>query len=184
MPEKNPLFAVDMIAGMHRRDPGIFGVFAGIGSLEAVVRDRADDLEHISSRASDGMANRPAGSNELLRLVHPSPSRASNGGVWTCHCRSAARRASVTAVAGHCRRPLSARSLLPSTTASGRDPNWAEAALELLHDTAPSRSAARAATDEIAFFSDHALWALMQLHRTRGSRECMSEASASQTTPA
>ena len=43
-PEKNPVFAVDVLAALRRRLPGAVAVFAGAGDLEAAVRARADEL--------------------------------------------------------------------------------------------------------------------------------------------
>jgi len=44
VPEKNPLFAVDVFAAMRMRDPKVAGVFVGAGSLEQAVRERAEAL--------------------------------------------------------------------------------------------------------------------------------------------
>lgn len=41
VPEKNPLFAVDVFAAMRRKDPRVCAVFAGAGSLDEAVRQRA-----------------------------------------------------------------------------------------------------------------------------------------------
>lgn len=44
VPEKNPLFAVDVFAELKKREPRASAVFAGIGSLEHAVVDRANQL--------------------------------------------------------------------------------------------------------------------------------------------
>jgi glycosyltransferase involved in cell wall biosynthesis len=44
VPEKNPVFAVDVISQMRRMDDRVVGVFVGAGSLEAAVRARAERL--------------------------------------------------------------------------------------------------------------------------------------------
>lgn len=44
VPEKNPLFAVDVIAELRRKVPRAVGVFVGSGSLQEAVRQRARDL--------------------------------------------------------------------------------------------------------------------------------------------
>lgn len=41
VPEKEPLFAVDVLAAMHRIEPDVVGVFVGSGSLSEGVRERA-----------------------------------------------------------------------------------------------------------------------------------------------
>lgn len=42
VPEKNPLFAVDVLAEMHANDPRVAGLFVGEGSLSGAARERAD----------------------------------------------------------------------------------------------------------------------------------------------
>jgi glycosyltransferase involved in cell wall biosynthesis len=44
VPEKNPLFAVDLFAAMCRRDPDVVAVFVGAGSLEDAVFHKAKEL--------------------------------------------------------------------------------------------------------------------------------------------
>jgi glycosyltransferase involved in cell wall biosynthesis len=44
VPEKNPLFALDVLAQLRRLDPTAVGVFAGAGSLDAALRARAEQL--------------------------------------------------------------------------------------------------------------------------------------------
>lgn len=44
VPEKNPLFAIEVFAAMFRRDPAIAAVFVGAGSLEEAVERRAEEL--------------------------------------------------------------------------------------------------------------------------------------------
>jgi glycosyltransferase involved in cell wall biosynthesis len=44
VPEKNPLFALEVLAEMRKRNPQVVGVFVGAGSLEAAVRERANQL--------------------------------------------------------------------------------------------------------------------------------------------
>src|SRR5262249_27992760 len=41
VPEKNPLFAVDVLAELRRLEPRTVAVFAGAGSLEPAVREHA-----------------------------------------------------------------------------------------------------------------------------------------------
>lgn len=41
VPEKNPLFALDVLAEMRRIDPKVVGVFAGAGGLEVQLREQA-----------------------------------------------------------------------------------------------------------------------------------------------
>ncbi|MFZ0608435.1 MAG: glycosyltransferase, partial [Xanthobacteraceae bacterium] len=44
VPEKNPVFAVDVVAAMRRNDPQVVGLFVGAGSLETAVGERAAAL--------------------------------------------------------------------------------------------------------------------------------------------
>jgi glycosyltransferase involved in cell wall biosynthesis len=49
VPEKNPLFAVDVLAQLRRLDPSVVGVFAGAGSLDGALRARAEQFGLIAS---------------------------------------------------------------------------------------------------------------------------------------
>jgi glycosyltransferase involved in cell wall biosynthesis len=44
VPEKNPLFAVDVLEQLRRLDPTVVGVFAGSGSLDGALRARAEQF--------------------------------------------------------------------------------------------------------------------------------------------
>ncbi|HEY0283346.1 MAG TPA: glycosyltransferase, partial [Rhizomicrobium sp.] len=44
VPEKNPLFALDVLAEMRRLDPAVAGVFVGSGSLDGALAARAAEL--------------------------------------------------------------------------------------------------------------------------------------------
>ena len=44
VPEKNPVFAMDVFAELHRREPSAVAIFAGSGSLEGAVSERARAL--------------------------------------------------------------------------------------------------------------------------------------------
>jgi len=44
VPEKNPVFAVEVLAELNRLNPRVYGVFVGSGSLEIPAKERAEQL--------------------------------------------------------------------------------------------------------------------------------------------
>ena len=123
-PEKNPVFAVDVLAALRRRMPQAVGVFAGAGSLEAEVRARAAELGQTDAIRHDRLARRRRRGDERLRLVHPAAPAPSDGGVrhrgrrgatggpatvgvaGRLGCADPARRGLAAALAGRWRRRL------------------------------------------------------------------------------
>ena len=165
VPEKNPLFAVDVLAAMHRMDPAVAGVFVGTGSLDEAVRQRAADLvlgaafHHLGWR--DDVPEIMCCSDWFI-LPHPEYP-VEGFGLAIVEAQLAGLRMLLS-------RGVLDDPLLP--TASFRrlslsdGPNlWAKVAMELLHCAGPSRSAALAAFRESPFAMDTALADLVSLHR-------------------
>src|SRR5262249_39817496 len=74
VPEKNPLFALDVFAELYRRDPATAVVFVGSGSLDDIIRKRACELKLEPAFRHLGWRNDIAtimGCCDLFILPHP-----------------------------------------------------------------------------------------------------------------
>jgi glycosyltransferase involved in cell wall biosynthesis len=164
VPEKNPLFAVDVLAEMRRMDARVAGVFVGTGSLDEAVRQRAAELElgtafrHLGWR--DDVPEIMSCCNWFI-LPHPEDP-VEGFGLAVVEAQVAGLRMLLSR--GILDDPLlPTASLRPLPLSDG--PNlWAKAAMELLHQPAPSRAAAIAALRESPMDMDRALAGLLQLH--------------------
>ena len=164
VPEKNPLFAVDVLSELRRLDPRFVAVFAGTGSLVEAVRAHAhalgvepwirllgwrDDLAQVMGCADLFILPRPEQPMEGFGLAVVE-----------------AQLAGLRLLLSH---GVADDPLLP--TASVRrlslrdDPRlWAQAAVELWRAPAPSGSAALAALRASPMDMDHALDDLIRLY--------------------
>lgn len=164
VPEKNPLFAVDVLSEMNRIDPTVAGVFVGSGSLDDVVCRRAVDLGisrnfyHLGWRHDipDIMC-----CCDLIIL--PSRERPMEGfGLAVIEGQLAGLRMLIS-------RGVPNDALLPTAVFSrlalsaGAD-EWAKAAIELLHHSVPSRIDALTAFKHSPMDMDRALEELFQLY--------------------
>jgi glycosyltransferase involved in cell wall biosynthesis len=164
VPEKNPVFAVDVLAEMRRLDPATVGIFVGTGSLEDAARRRCAELGLDNAVRFFGWRDDVA---EIMCcsdwFILPHPEHPIEGfGLAVVEAQLAGLRMLLSS--GILDDPL-----LP--TASFRwlplsdGPNaWARAAMDLLHHPAPSRAAAVAALRESPMDMDRALEGLLQLH--------------------
>ena len=103
VPEKNPVFAVDVLANLRRIEARAVAVFAGAGSEEMDVLARARELGVENSSTPSWLAKRSARDYELQRLVHPSPPGAPGGGIRTGRRRSAVGRPTDASITWHSR---------------------------------------------------------------------------------
>lgn len=165
VPEKNPLFAVEVMAQMHRTDPGVAGVFVGSGSLDAAVRDRAAELGLQPAFRQLGWRSDVA---EIMSccdmFILPRPEQPMEGlGLAVVE----AQLAGLTLLLS---RGIADDPLLPTARfqrlALAEGPRaWAAAAFELLAPPRPSPTAAWDALGRSAFDMDRALAGLVDLHR-------------------
>ena len=164
VPEKNPVFAVDVIAEMRRSDPLVVGMFAGAGSLEAEVRARAaargvepfvrllgwrDDIAEVMA-ASDW-------------FILPHPENPPEGfGIAVVEAQLAGLRLLLSlGVADDPLLPsVSARRLSLQQSAG----EWAAAAWELWSAPAPSRETTLSAFRRSPMAMDFAFCNLVRLH--------------------
>lgn len=162
-PEKNPVFAVDVLAALRRLRPDTVAVFAGSGSLEGAVMERAKAL---GVEASVRMLGWRSDLPHVMRcadwFILPRPEQPMEGfGLAVVEAQLAGLRLLVS-------RGLPDDPFLPTAVfrrlplAAGANA-WAQAAVELA-DT-PSPEAARQALAVSPMDMDRALDGLMALHR-------------------
>ncbi len=164
VPEKNPVFVVDVLASLLCIEPKVVAVFAGVGSQEQDVLTRARKLGVQSSvRMLGWRSDLPEIMSCSDWLILPHPEHPVEGfGLAIVEAQLAGLRM------------LISRGILDDpllSTASFRrlalleGPNvWAKAAIELLRHPAPSRPAALAALRESPMNMDQALKGLVALH--------------------
>lgn len=164
VPEKNPLFAVGVLANMHRLDPSVVGVFAGAGSLDKVVRQRAAELglravfRHLGWR--DDLP-------EIMCccdwFILPHPEHPMEGfGLAVVEAQLAGLRLLLSRGIGD--DPLLSTASFRRLALPDGPEVWAKAAIELLRHPVPSRDAALAALRESPMNMDQALKRLLELH--------------------
>jgi glycosyltransferase involved in cell wall biosynthesis len=162
-PEKNPVFAVDVLAQLRRREPRAVGVFAGAGSQEQAVLDRArllgvedavrmlgwrDDMPHIM-RAAD-------------LFILPRPEHPMEGfGLAVVEAQLAGLPLLVSRGLPHDPFLPTARYRQLPLAAPAED--WADAAVQLLEQP-PNPAEALAALAASPMDMDRALANLMALH--------------------
>jgi len=165
VPEKNPVFAVDVLFEMRKVNRAVFGVFAGVGGLEADVRKR------VSALGLDSAVRYLGWRDDVPEImccsdwfILPHPEHPVEGfGFAVVEAQLAGLRMLLS-------RGIADDPLLPTACfrrlALSEGPNgWAKAAMELLHQQAPSRAAVVAALNESPMDIDRALESLLGLYR-------------------
>jgi glycosyltransferase involved in cell wall biosynthesis len=163
-PEKNPVFAVDVLAALRRRLPGAVAVFAGAGDLEAAAGARAAELGVTDAVRLLGWRDDVA---EIMAacdwFILPHPHEPMEGfGIAVVEAQLAGLRLLLSL-------GVSDAPLLPGAAArrlslgEGAEA-WADAAIALWQTPAPSRDAALAAFRASPMDLDRALDDLMAIH--------------------
>ena len=164
VPEKNPIFAVEVFAKVRDLEPHAFAVFAGSGSQEQHV------LQHARELGVEDAVRWVGWRNDLPEIITcsdwfilPHPEHPVEGfGLAVVEAQLAGMRMLLS-------RGIPGDPLLP-TACFRRLPladgpvAWAKAAVELLRELPPSRAAAIAALKESPMDMDRALEGLLQLH--------------------
>ncbi len=164
VPEKNPLWALEVLAEMRRRDPSVVGAFVGAGSLEEALAARAGELGLSESVRMLGWRNDVP---EIMCcsdwFVLPRPEEPMEGfGIAVVEAQLAGLRLLLS-------RGIADDPLLPTAKArrlplaAGAEA-WARAAIELLHEPPPLRSDALAALKRSPMDMDTALDHLCAIH--------------------
>lgn len=164
VPEKNPVFVVEVLADLRRLDTRAVAVFAGAGSLEQEILARAHDLGVQDAVRLLGWRNDLP---EIMScsdwFILPRPERPMEGfGLAVVEAQLAGLRLLLS-------RGVADDPLLPTarfrrlSLAQGGEA-WAHAAVELLQAPSPTHAEAAAAFEVSAMDMDRALKNLLQLH--------------------
>jgi glycosyltransferase involved in cell wall biosynthesis len=164
VPEKNPLFVLDVFAELHRLDPATAVVFVGAGSLDDAIRQRACELKLEGAFRHLGWRNDIAAIMAYCDwFILPRPEHPMEGfGLAVVEAQLAGLRLMLS-------KGVSDDPLLPTAVcrrlriAAGRRA-WADAALDLLHKPAPSPAEALKALKQSPFDMAYALQHLQSLY--------------------
>jgi glycosyltransferase involved in cell wall biosynthesis len=164
VPEKNPIFVVDVLAALRRLIPAAVAVFAGSGSLEAAVRARAEEL------CVEGAVRMLGWRDDLPRVMRcadwfilPRPEHPMEGfGLAVVEAQLAGLRLLVS-------RGLPDDPFLPTASfrrlpLSAPVEDWAKAAAGLLSAPASTPEAAREALRSSPMDMERALTGLLELN--------------------
>jgi glycosyltransferase involved in cell wall biosynthesis len=162
--EKNPLFAVDVLAALSELEPRAVGVFAGAGSLEAAVENRAHELG-VADRLR--MIGWRADLSEVMCasdwFILPRPEAPMEGfGLAVLEAQLAGLRMLLSL--GVPDDPLLPTAVFRRLALAEHASVWAQAALDMLDEPAPSREAARAALANSPMEMDRAFAGLIELY--------------------
>ncbi len=163
-PEKNPVFAVDVLAELHRRRPDVVGVFAGVGSLEEPVRRRIGKLGLESTTRLLGWCQNVPDimcASDWFILPHPEhPVEAF--GIAVVEAQLAGLRLLLSQ--GVLDDPLLPTAVFRRLGLAEPPSVWAQAALDMLAEPAPSRAEVLAAHRASPMDMDRALDDLLGLY--------------------
>jgi glycosyltransferase involved in cell wall biosynthesis len=164
VPEKNPLFAVDVLAEMRKRDARVVGVFAGSGSMDAPVARRASELGLGESFRALGWRN---DISDIMCccdwFILPHPEHPAEGfGIAVVEAQLAGLRLLLSK--GITDAPLLPTAQYRRLALNDGPTAWADAALALLREPCPAREDAMAAFTRSPMDMDRALEDLLELH--------------------
>ena len=164
VPEKNPLFAVDVLAALRRRIPEAVLAFAGAGSLESEVVKRAAELgQHAHVRVLGWRSDAASVMSACDLFILPRPESPMEGfGVAVVEAQLAGLRLLLSL--GVADDPLLSNAVVRRLPLDAGPDAWAEAAAELLRIPATSRPDALAALRASPMDMDRALDDLLRLH--------------------
>lgn len=163
-PEKNPAFAVDVLAELRRHLPQAVGLFVGAGSLEDAVRWRAGELGQAEAIRLLGWRDDVA---EIMCasdwFILPHPEHPVEGfGIAVVEAQLAGLRMLLSR--GVLDDPLLPAAVFRRLPLSDPPQAWAEAALDMLAGRPPSRAQALTDFKSSPMEMDRALGRLMQLN--------------------
>jgi glycosyltransferase involved in cell wall biosynthesis len=163
-PEKNPLFAIDVFAALRRRDADTVIVFAGAGGLEEAVLRRAQQL-HV-----DPWLKMLGWRSDLAEVmgccdwfILPRPEQPMEGfGLAVIEAQLAGLRLLLSR--GIADDPLLPTARFRRLSLSESAEAWADAAMHLIAEPAPSTAEALQALKDSPMDMDFALRDLLRLH--------------------
>jgi glycosyltransferase EpsF len=164
VPEKNPVFAVEVLKELSKLDPSAIAVFAGSGSEERRVRERAMELGIADSvRLLGWRSDLPEIMSCCDWFILPRPEAPPEGfGLAVVEAQLAGLRMLLSR--GVLDAPLLPTACFRRLALADGPQVWARSAMELLEETSPSRTAAIAALKESPMDMDRAVKALLQLY--------------------
>lgn len=164
VPEKNPIFAVDVLAELRRLDPRVVGVFAGSGSLDDAVCARAAQLGLTTVVRQLGWRNDlPEIMGCCDWFILPRPEVPQEGfGLAVVEAQLAGLRLLLSG--GIPEDPLLRHSRFRRLALSLGAKAWAEAAMDLLTGPVPSAADALADLRNSPMDMQRALEGLLALH--------------------
>ncbi|HEX3406769.1 MAG TPA: glycosyltransferase [Caulobacteraceae bacterium] len=168
-PEKNPVFAVDVLAALRRRMPEAVGVFAGAGSLEPDVQARAAELGQTDAVRSLGWRDDVA---EIMSacdwFILPHPHHPAEGfGIAVVEAQLTGLRMLLSL--GVSDAPILPGASWRRLSLDDGAEAWADAAVQLWNQPPPSRDAALAALHASPMDLDRALDDMLALHTGVGA---------------
>jgi len=164
VPEKNPLFVIDLLSELRRLDPRFVAIFAGDGSLVGAVRERAREPELQPWIRLLGWRNDLAHVMACADLfILPRPEQPMEGfGLAVVEAQLAGLHMLLSqGIPNDPLLPTASYRRLP--LAAGADA-WANAGIELLATPAKSRAEVLAAFEKSPMQMDRGLEELVRLH--------------------
>ena len=163
-PEKNPVFAVGVLAELRRLVPDAVGVFVGTGSLEAAVRQRISELGlDGATRCLGWRDDVPEIMSACDWFILPHPEKPVEGfGIAVVEAQLAGLRMLLSL--GVLDDPLLPTASFRRLSLSEPLQAWARAGAELLAAPKPSAAAALAAHRQSPMDMDRALAGLLALY--------------------
>jgi len=163
-PEKNPVFCVDVLAALAKVEPRAVGVFAGAGSLEEGVRRRASELG-VSDRVKmiGWRSDLPSVMRASDWFILPRPEQPLEGfGLAVVEAQLAGLRMLLSL--GVPDDPLLSNAAYRRLSLRAGAEAWAEAAVDLMQQSAPCERDTLSALAESPMDMNHALNDLLSLH--------------------
>ena len=164
VPEKNPLFVLDVFAELRRLDPTVAVVFVGSGSLDDAIRQRASELKVDTTFRHLGWRNDIAAIMSTCDwFILPRPDRPMEGfGLAVVEAQLAGLRLLLSeGIANDPLLPTACYRRLPLAVGAKA---WAAAAIELIDEKCPSRADAIAALAASPMDMDRAFHRLIALY--------------------
>lgn len=164
VPEKNPVFVVDVLSKLRLLEPNTFAVFAGVGSLVESVVERGKILNVEKAIRILGWRNDlPEVMSCCDWFILPHPKHPPEGfGLAVVEAQLAGLRLLLSD--GIRDDPLLPTASFRRLSLNGSPNLWAEAAMQLLHNPAPSRADSIGALQNSPMNMDSALKDLLKLH--------------------
>lgn len=164
VPEKNPVFVVDVLAELKRLEPRAVAVFAGVGSLESEVLSHA---ERFGIKSDIRMIGWQKNISQVMLtsdwFILPRPDSPKEGfGLAVVEAQLAGLRMILSE--GIADDPLLPSACFRRLPLAAGPKNWAASAMDLMRDSRPDLVAALSAFEKSPLQMDRALAGLLDLY--------------------